>query len=76
MPTVVRNAAMGACSCTARIGSMLAPYIAKSVSLFCRLLRFFVILIIYSLNGVGFICLFVSPDLKKNHTILSRIPGK
>ena len=32
LPTVVRNAAMGSCSCAARVGSMLAPYIAKSVS--------------------------------------------
>ena len=31
-PTVVRNAAMGLCSCAARIGAMIAPYIAKSVS--------------------------------------------
>lgn len=30
LPTVVRNAAMGSCSCAARVGSMLAPYIAKS----------------------------------------------
>ncbi|KAJ8300620.1 hypothetical protein KUTeg_022139 [Tegillarca granosa] len=28
-PTVVRNSALGACSCVARIGGMLAPYIAK-----------------------------------------------
>ena len=30
-PTVVRNAGMGASSCVARIGGMLAPYVAKSV---------------------------------------------
>ncbi|XP_052807935.1 organic cation transporter protein-like [Mya arenaria] len=30
LPTVVRTASMGACSCSARIGAMLAPYIAKS----------------------------------------------
>ncbi|XP_053397966.1 organic cation transporter protein-like [Mercenaria mercenaria] len=30
LPTVVRNAAMGSCSCAARVGAMLAPYIAKS----------------------------------------------
>ncbi|CAC5395440.1 SLC22A4_5 [Mytilus coruscus] len=29
-PTVVRNAGMGASSCIARIGGMLAPYVAKS----------------------------------------------
>ena len=34
LPTVVRNAAMGWCSCAARVGSMLAPYIAKSVRCF------------------------------------------
>ena len=31
-PTVVRNSGMGSSSAIARIGSMLAPYIAKSVS--------------------------------------------
>lgn len=30
IPTVVRNAAMGSCSCAARVGAMLAPYIANS----------------------------------------------
>lgn len=30
-PTVVRNAGMGASSCCARIGGMLAPYIADLV---------------------------------------------
>ncbi|XP_060603609.1 organic cation transporter protein-like [Ruditapes philippinarum] len=29
-PTVLRNAAVGLCSCAARVGAMLAPYIAKS----------------------------------------------
>lgn len=33
LPTVVRTAAMGTCSSAARIGAMLAPYIAKSVTL-------------------------------------------
>ena len=32
-PTVVRNAGMGASSCCARIGGMVAPYIADIVSL-------------------------------------------
>jgi len=32
LPTVVRNASMGTCSCSARIGGMIAPYIAKTVS--------------------------------------------
>jgi OCT family organic cation transporter-like MFS transporter 4/5 len=31
-PTVVRNAGMGSSSGVARVGSMIAPYIAKSVS--------------------------------------------
>ena len=31
-PTVVRNAGMGSSSAVARVGSMLSPYIAKSVS--------------------------------------------
>ena len=31
-PTVIRNVGMGAVSCAARLGGMLAPYIAKSVS--------------------------------------------
>lgn len=31
-PTVVRNAGMGSSSAAARVGSMIAPYIAKSVS--------------------------------------------
>lgn len=30
-PTVVRNAGMGASSCIARVGGMLAPYVASSV---------------------------------------------
>ena len=30
-PTVVRNAGMGASSCCARIGGILAPYVADSV---------------------------------------------
>jgi OCT family organic cation transporter-like MFS transporter 4/5 len=32
-PTVVRNAGLGASSCCARIGGILAPYIADSVIL-------------------------------------------
>lgn len=32
-PTVVRNSAMGACSCVSRIGGMLAPYVAKLVNM-------------------------------------------
>jgi len=40
-PTVVRNAGMGSSSAVARVGSMLAPYIAKSVSgRFVRACRF------------------------------------
>ena len=35
-PTVVRNAGMGASSAIARVGSMIAPYIAKSVSYNCN----------------------------------------
>ena len=31
-PTVVRNAGMGSSSAVARVGSMLSPYIAKTVS--------------------------------------------
>jgi len=30
-PTVVRNSGMGASSCVARIGGMIAPYIAQTV---------------------------------------------
>ena len=33
-PTIVRNAGMGASSCCARIGGMVAPYIADLVSLY------------------------------------------
>ena len=33
-PTVVRNSGMGSSSAVARVGSMLAPYIAKSVGTF------------------------------------------
>jgi len=33
-PTVVRNAGMGSSSAVARIGSMIAPYIAKSVNIY------------------------------------------
>jgi len=32
-PTVVRNAGMGSSSAVARIGSMIAPYIARSVNI-------------------------------------------
>lgn len=32
-PTVVRNAGMGSSSCMARIGGMIAPYIADLVSI-------------------------------------------
>ena len=32
-PTVVRNAGMGSSSAVARVGSMLSPYIAKTVSI-------------------------------------------
>ena len=31
-PTVLRNAALGGGSCIGRVGSMLAPYVASSVS--------------------------------------------
>jgi len=39
LPTVVRNAAMGMCSCAARLGAMLAPYVAKSVRIRCHIVR-------------------------------------
>ena len=35
-PTIVRNAGMGASSCMARVGSMVAPYIANLVCKYCR----------------------------------------
>jgi len=31
-PTVLRNAGMGASSCVARMGGMMAPYVAKMVN--------------------------------------------
>ena len=33
-PTIVRNAGLGASSCCARIGGMLAPYIADLVKIY------------------------------------------
>lgn len=42
-PTVVRNAGMGASSCCARIGGILAPYVADSVILCIANFRFYIV---------------------------------
>ena len=39
-PTIVRNAGMGASSCCARIGGMVAPYIADLVSILFQFFLF------------------------------------
>ena len=50
-PTVVRNAGMGASSCCARIGGMMAPYIADLVSLYFVIVGFS-LLILFCCFGV------------------------
>lgn len=40
LPTVIRNASMGTCSCSARVGGMIAPYIAKMVRITAQICLF------------------------------------
>lgn len=59
-PTVVRNAGMGASSSCARVGGMIAPYIADLVSICWQ--QFCVVLVISICGTNFFVFLFFLPS--------------
>ncbi|KAK3593124.1 hypothetical protein CHS0354_018252 [Potamilus streckersoni] len=67
LPTVVRNAGMGASSCFARIGIMVAPYIAKSGELIGGKYGKAHPLVIFGVMGVvaGLLCLLLPETMNK-----------
>ncbi|KAK3098129.1 hypothetical protein FSP39_016424 [Pinctada imbricata] len=66
-PTVVRNAGMGASSCIARIGGMVAPYVASSGDLVGGKFGQALPLVIFGAASVaaGLLCLFLPETLNK-----------
>ncbi|VDI31068.1 MFS transporter, OCT family, solute carrier family 22 (organic cation transporter), member 4/5 [Mytilus galloprovincialis] len=66
-PTVVRNAGMGASSCIARIGGMLAPYVAKSGELVDGKFGKALPLVIFGAASVfaGLMCLLLPETLNR-----------
>ncbi|XP_048771493.2 organic cation transporter protein-like [Ostrea edulis] len=66
-PTVVRNAGMGACSCVARVGGMLAPYVASSGDLVGGKFGQALPLVIFGATSVtaGLLCLLLPETLNK-----------
>lgn len=66
-PTVVRNAGMGASSCIARVGGMLAPYVASSGDLVGGKFGQALPLVIFGAASVtaGLLCLLLPETLNK-----------
>ncbi|XP_061177652.1 organic cation transporter protein-like [Saccostrea echinata] len=66
-PTVVRNAGMGSSSCIARIGGMLAPYVASSGDLVGGKFGQALPLVIFGATSVaaGLLCLLLPETLNK-----------